>query len=70
MDKKIIQNFLYNILYQILVLILPFITIPYISRIFSPEQIGVYSITYSVVQMYVILGMFAIGSYGAREIAL
>ena len=70
MDKKIIQNFLYNILYQILVLILPFIAIPYISRIFSPEQIGVYSITYSVVQMYVILGMFAIGSYGAREIAL
>lgn len=70
MDKKIIQNFIYNIIYQILVLLLPFITMPYISRIFSPDQIGAYSITYSVVQLFIIFGMFAIGSYGAREIAL
>ncbi len=70
MDRKIIENFIYNIIYQVLILILPFITIPYISRIFSPEQIGSYSITYSVVQMFSILGMFAIGSYGSREIAL
>ena len=69
MDKKIIKNFLYNTGYQVLTLILPFITIPYVSRIFNPEQIGIYSSTYSMVQMFLIIGMFSVGSYGVKVIA-
>lgn len=69
MDKKIIINFIYNSGYQILILILPFITIPYVSRIFSPSEIGIYSSTYSMSQMFLIIGMFAVGSFGVKEIA-
>lgn len=69
MDRKIISNFLYNTIYQVITLLLPFITIPYISRIFSPEDIGIYSLTYSIIQMFLIIGMFAVGSYGVKEIA-
>lgn len=70
MDKKIIRNFMYNVSYQILILILPFITIPYISRIFSPDIIGVYSSTYANSQIFCIIALFAIGSYGSKEIAV
>ncbi len=69
MDKKIIINFIYNTGYQILTLLLPFITIPYVSRIFSPEELGVYSATLSTAQMFSVIGMFAVGAYGVKEIA-
>lgn len=69
MDRKIINNFLYNTIYQIITLLLPFITIPYISRIFTPEEIGIYSLTYSTAQLFLIIGMFAVGSYGVKQIA-
>lgn len=69
MDKKIIINFIYNTSYQILTLLLPFITIPYVSRIFSPEGLGIYSSTLSTSQMFSIIGMFAVGAYGVKEIA-
>ena len=69
MDKKIIINFMYNTGYQILTLLLPFITIPYVSRVFMPKEMGLYSSTYSMVQIFLIIGMFAVGSYGVKEIA-
>lgn len=70
MDRKIIRNFLYNVAYQILILLLPFVTIPYISRIFTPETIGIYSSTYANSQIFCILALFATASYGSKEIAI
>lgn len=69
MDKKIIKNLIYNTSYQILVLLLPFITIPYVSRVFTPNDLGVYSSTYANVSLFCIMGMFAINSYGTRVVA-
>ncbi|MGL5354879.1 MAG: oligosaccharide flippase family protein, partial [Clostridium sp.] len=70
MDKKIIRNFLYNSTYQIMIIFLPFITIPYISKIFSPKDLGVFSSTNAVASFFCTLGMFALNLYAAREIAL
>ena len=36
------KNFLYNIMYQILIMILPLITAPYISRVIGAEGIGIH----------------------------
>ncbi|MGL5067496.1 MAG: oligosaccharide flippase family protein [Sarcina sp.] len=69
MDKKIIKNLIYNTSYQILVLLIPFITIPYISRVFTPDTLGIYSSTFANVNMFCILGMFAMNAYGTRVIA-
>ena len=69
MDKKIISNFIYNIGYQILILLLPIVTTPYISRIFESKYLGIYSSTASLVQMFILIGMFGIGAYGSKEIA-
>lgn len=66
---KIIKNYIYNLSYQLLVLILPFVTIPYISRIFGPRGVGSYAVSYSIAHYFTVVGLLGINTYGARQIA-
>lgn len=66
---KVVKNFLYNLSYQLLVIILPLITVPYVSSILGAEGVGDYAYTYSNSQYFVILGMIGISLYGNRQIA-
>ncbi len=70
-DKKISikTNYIYNIAYQILILIIPLITIPYLSRIFLASGIGIYSYTYSIVYYFMIFTLLGVNNYGNRSIA-
>lgn len=63
------KNFLYNIAYQLLILIIPLITTPYISRVLGTYGVGVYSYTYSIVYYFMLIGMLGINNYGNRTIA-
>lgn len=63
------KNFIYNIIYQILILILPLITVPYVSRILGADGIGIYSYTYSIVYYFMIIAMLGLNNYGNRSIA-
>ena len=63
------KNFVYNVLYQILILILPLITVPYISRVLGATGVGIYSYTYSIVYYFMLLTLFGINTYGNRAIA-
>ena len=67
--KSVKVNFIYNVFYQILALLIPFITIPYASRVLGVNGIGQYSYTYSIVYYFMIIGMLGITNYGSREIA-
>lgn len=67
--KDVKKNFVLNIAYQILVLIIPLITIPYVSRILGSEGIGIYSYTYSIVYYFMIFAMLGLNNYGNRTIA-
>lgn len=69
MKKSVIKNYLYNLTYQILVLILPIITAPYISRVLGAENIGIYSYTLSISAYFILFGSLGIALYGKREIA-
>lgn len=62
-------NYIYNTLYQILVVLLPLITVPYISRTLGVEGLGKYAYTSSYTQYFILLGMLGIGLYGRREVA-
>lgn len=63
------KNFLYNIIYQILILIIPLITAPYLSRIVGVNGIGTYSYTYSIVYYFMLLTLLGVNNYGNRSIA-
>ena len=66
---QVVKNFLYNVSYQLLVIILPLITVPYISNVLGAEGIGDYAFTYANMQYFVIFGMVGITLYGNRHIA-
>ena len=63
------KNFIYNLLYEILILLLPLITVPYVSRVLGVEGIGIYSYTYSVVYYFMIFSMIGVKNYGNRTVA-
>lgn len=63
------KNFIYNIIYQILILILPLITVPYVSRVLGAEGVGIYSYTYSIAYYFMIISMLGLNNYGNRTIA-
>lgn len=69
MSKSILKNLTYNVIYQIVVLFIPLITTPYISRVLGRNGIGIYGYTLSIVQYFIILGTLGIDMYGNREIA-
>ena len=69
MSKSIKKNYLYNLIYQSLILIVPLITTPYLSRVLGAEAIGIYSYTISITTYFVLFGSLGIALYGQREIA-
>lgn len=64
------KNVLINTIYQMLIIIVPFITVPYVSRILGPDGIGVYSYTRSIVSYFVMFSALGTMAYGTREIAM
>lgn len=69
MNKSVTKNYIYNLIYQILVLILPLVTAPYVSRVLGAENIGIYSYTLSISAYFILFGSLGIALYGQREIA-
>ncbi|MEE8670873.1 MAG: flippase [Heyndrickxia coagulans] len=66
---SIAKNYIYNMIYQLASIILPIITIPYISRVLGSAGVGINAYTNSIIQYFVLLGTIGIALYGNREIA-
>lgn len=60
---------MYSMAYQVLIMVLPLITAPYLSRVVGAEGTGIYSYTYSIAQYFVYFAMLGISNYGNRSIA-
>lgn len=69
MEKKVGKNYLYNLSYQLLLVILPLITTPYLSRVLGASGVGTYGYTNSVIQYFTLFGCIGLTLYGQREIA-
>ena len=52
-NKSLTKNYFYNLIYQVLVLILPLVTVPYVSRVLGAEGIGIYSYTISITLYFI-----------------
>ncbi len=63
------KNFLYNFIYHILILLIPLITAPYLSRVVNAEGVGIYSYTYSIVNYFMLFVILGVNNYGNRTIA-
>ena len=66
---KVIKNYLYNLSYQILTIILPIITVPYVTRIFTSEDLGNYVFYNSIANYFSLFAMLGVGVYGTKQIA-
>ena len=69
MKKSITKNYIYNLTYQILIIILPIITTPYLSRVLGAEILGIYSYTLAIATYFITFGSLGVALYGQREIA-
>lgn len=67
--NKVVKNYIYNLSYQILVLLVPLITTPYVSRVLGAKGVGTFSYTNSIVQYFILFGCIGLNLYGQREIA-
>lgn len=69
MGNSIFKNLSYNVFLQVVLMILPLVSIPFVSRILGPEGIGAYSYTLSLTQYFIIIGSLGLALYGSRQIA-
>lgn len=67
--KSIKKNYFYNLVYQMFMLIVPLVVTPYVSRVLTPEGIGQYSFSFSLITYFTIFGALGYGYYAQREIA-
>lgn len=67
--SNIKKNFIYNLLYRLLLMILPLITAPYISRVMGAKNLGIFSYNYSIVQYFMLFALLGIENYGVRTIS-
>lgn len=67
--KNLISNYLFTVMYQLLLIVTPFITTPYISRVLKPEGIGIEAYVASIVQLFVVFITLSFSLYGSRQIA-
>ena len=67
--NNIKKNFIYNLIYQFLILFIPLVISPYISRVMGVEGVGIYSYTYSVVSYFMLFVLLGVNNYGNRIIA-
>lgn len=63
------KNFFYQSLYEILLLSLPLLTSPYISRVLGAQNLGIYSLSYAVAYYFQLCCMLGIKYHGTRIIA-
>lgn len=68
-EEKIVKNVLLSNIYQILILIVPFITAPYISRVLGANGVGIYSYVNSIQTYFTMFATLGTVTYGAREIS-
>jgi len=63
------KNFVYNVILNVVNVIFPLITAPYISRVLSPEDIGLFNFAGSFSGYFALIAALGIPTYGVREIA-
>ena len=67
--RSLKANFLFQASYQVLLILIPLVTTPYLSRVLGAEAVGTFSYTQAVSGYFVMFAMLGMSTYGVREIA-
>lgn len=67
--KKFLTNIIYNGIYQVFLILIPILTIPYISRVLGVKLMGEYSYYFSLFSFLGVLILFSLNQYGSKKIA-
>lgn len=67
--ESIKKNYIFSVLYQILIIIVPLLTAPYLTRVIGATKLGVYSYTNSIAYYFYLFTMLGMANYGNREVA-
>ena len=67
--ENIKSNFIFNALYQISAIIIPLVTLPYLTRVLHAQGLGEYSFAYSVAYYFYLFIRLGLHNYGNRTIA-
>ena len=63
------KNIIYNSVYRCVVVIMPLITSPYLTRVLGAEKLGIYSSANAFATYFVIFTLLGVNDYGNRTIA-
>ncbi|MGH0590626.1 lipopolysaccharide biosynthesis protein [Bacillus mycoides] len=69
MKSRLTKNYSYTMLYQLLTVVTPLFITPYVSRVLGPEEIGIDAFVNSIVQIFMVLILLSIHTYGQKQIA-
>lgn len=67
--RKTFLNILYNAVYQVFIVLVPLITVPYLSRVLGPKTYGIYSSVNNTVQFLMIFCILSVSYVGMRTIS-
>ena len=62
-------NYIFRVIYDVVAVLIPFVTMPYVTRVLGPENCGIYSYTHANVTYFVLLSVLGTSGYGIRTIA-
>ena len=68
-QNSIKKNLAYNLIYQVLIILIPFVTSPYLARVLGAEKLGIYSYSHAYANYFVLAILLGVNNYGNREIA-
>lgn len=66
---KTAKNYAYQLLFQIVGMVLPFVTVPYTTKILGASNLGVYSYTAAIINYFCMAADLGVNLYGIRTIA-
>lgn len=69
MAKSVKKNYIFNLAYQLLLIIVPLVVTPYVSRVLQPEGVGQFSFSFSIITYFTLFAALGFSFYGQREIA-
>lgn len=67
--QSVKKNFIFQIAYQVVILVIPLIVAPYLTRTLGNTALGIYSYTFSIAYYFVLFALLGISRHGQRIIA-